>query len=109
MADERLLALMAMHMRMRFPSGCRGVDIDGVALVLTGAEVYGVATWYDDNDLLLSDRHAAILTREIDRLDRIKSKLPTDEATAYFQLVRDLAAYLLASRGPERPSVGTGS
>ena len=31
MADDALLELMAAHMRMPFPRGCRGRDIDGLS------------------------------------------------------------------------------
>jgi hypothetical protein len=104
MADKRLLELMKVVWDTPFPPGCRGVNIEGVELILADADVYGVATWYDDNDEPLSDQHVAMLTKMIDELDRIKTKLPNEEAEAYYQLVRELAAYLLESRGPKRPA-----
>ena len=99
MGDQGLKDRMAAQLRAPFPPECAGRAIDGVELVVLDADVYGVATWYQNDDRPLTAVHRALLTGLIADLDRVWPKLPNEAAREYYAIVRELGAYLLATRG----------
>jgi hypothetical protein len=89
---------MTAQMRTPYPPECRGLNIDGVEMILLDADIYGIATWYDDNNDPMTDHHRALLTQLLDDLDRIWHQLPTEGARLYYATARDLGRYLIATR-----------
>ena len=96
MKHAELQSLMARHRAMPFPPDCRGRAIDGIELVLVGADVYGAGANFLDNDGSVTSADAAYLSRTVPGLERIIPKLPHEEAMAYYRVVLELGKYLLA-------------
>jgi hypothetical protein len=97
--DDRLRELMDIVLRTPYPPECRGRAIDGVEMVLLDADIYGVATWYRDNDRNLTEAHRSMLADLLADLDRIWDQLPTDGALVFYGAVRDLGRYVMTTRG----------
>ena len=87
--------LWAEHMSAPFPPRLRGVDIEGVEMVLLDADIAGcVITWLESGGRL-DERRRAWLQRSLDDLDRILPRLEDAEEHAYYERLRSVALLAL--------------
>jgi hypothetical protein len=76
----------------------RGVDFEGVDMVLLDADVAGcVSTWLDRNGSL-DDWRRGVLTVCRDRLSRVLQGLDGDDAV-YYRRLQDMAVLVLDTPG----------
>lgn len=97
MPDDRLKDLMNALVRAPYPVLSTG-DIAGVDLYQLDAAIYGIATWYADNDDRLTDAHRVSLSEGLADLDRVWDQLPSEDARVFYATARDLARHLVATR-----------
>jgi hypothetical protein len=97
-SDQRLHELLADFMAVRYPEGCAGEAIDGVELVLLGADIFGIATHYRRNAKRLSVEHRELLGELLDDFHQIRAKLPSEEARTFYGKVAAIGEYLLETR-----------
>ncbi|MFI1566852.1 hypothetical protein ACH4ZX_28015 [Streptomyces sp. NPDC020490] len=96
--DERLSRLWEEHMRAPFPAGFRGVDFDGIDLILLDADVAGLVQWELEDGL--DDDGVAVLWTCITRLDTILPLIGEDYCTAYYARLRLMAGDVAARYTP---------
>ncbi|MGN9789363.1 hypothetical protein ACTMTF_48825 [Nonomuraea sp. ZG12] len=84
-----LSQMMAEHMAMPFPPGCRGLDIEDQDMVMLDAGVYGIAA-----DVLagpLSEQLRSGLTRLTSVFEKVLPMIDDEYATKYYTHVREMA------------------
>jgi hypothetical protein len=92
MFEEKLDALSRMvaeHVARPFPSGFRGLDIEGQDMVMLDADVGGYATSVLKGPL--SERHRAGLMRLTAVFGRVLPAIADEYAIRYYTHVRDMA------------------
>jgi hypothetical protein len=94
--DERLVELSDAT-RGPWPKD-RPVEIDDVDLDLLDDDIHGVASSYEWNQDRLTAEHQEVLISCLAELDRVWPKIP-QHARAFFTAQRELANYLLTTRG----------
>ncbi|MFF9086193.1 hypothetical protein ACF1BE_07235 [Streptomyces sp. NPDC014991] len=94
----RLSLLWEEHMRAPFPGGFRGVDFDGVDLVLLDADVAGLTRLELDGGL--GHEVVANLWACIAGLDRVLPLIDDDYCTVCFTRLRRMAALAAARHTP---------
>jgi hypothetical protein len=97
MPDARLKDRMDAQVRTPYPMLTTG-DIAGVDMYQLDATIYGIATWYADNDDRLTDAHRASLSERLADLDRVWDQLPSEASRVFYATARDLARHLVATR-----------
>ncbi|WP_189935201.1 hypothetical protein [Streptomyces aurantiogriseus] len=96
--DGRLSQLWEEHMRALFPAGFRGVDFEGVDLILLDADVAALVQRELDGGL--GDEGVAILWACIARLDKILPLIGDDYCTSYYARLRMMAGIVAARYMP---------
>lgn len=104
--DQPLEDLIAALMAEPYPAECRGMAIHGVELVLLDADIYGVASWYRDNQDALTVEHDAMLHQLVDDVEKAWTDLPTNDTRVFYGKARDLGNHLLTTRGTPRSGLG---
>ncbi|MGW7380654.1 hypothetical protein [Streptomyces sp. NPDC054794] len=94
-ADDRLTRLWEEHRLAPFPASFRGVDIEGVELILLDADVAGLVQ--RELKAGLDDSGIAILWACVDDLDKIVPLINEQYCVSYFMRLRT-AAKLVAAR-----------
>lgn len=97
MPDARLKELMNAQVRTPYPVLSTG-DIAGVDMYQLDAAIYGIATWYADNEDRLTEAHRVSLSERLADLDRVWDQLPSEAARDFYATARDLARHLVATR-----------
>lgn len=96
--DDRLSHLWEEHRRAPFPAGFRGVDFDGVDLVLLDADVAGLV--HRELGHGLDDEGVAILWACIARLDKVLPLIGDAYCTSYYRRLRTIAGVAAARHMP---------
>ena len=96
--DDGLTLLWEEHLRAPFPAGFRGVDFDGVDLILLDADVAGLVQRELDGGL--DDAGAAILWACIAGLDKVLPLIGDAYCTSYYRRLRTMAAVTAARHLP---------
>ncbi|SDM34283.1 hypothetical protein SAMN04487981_101200 [Streptomyces sp. cf386] len=94
--DDRLCRLWEEHRRAPFPARCRGVDFEGVDLVMLDADVAGLV--HRELDVGLDDEGVAILWAYIANLDKVLPLIGDAYGTTYYRKLRTLAGVAAARR-----------
>ncbi|MDX2544739.1 hypothetical protein ACOT81_20185 [Streptomyces sp. WI04-05B] len=92
MLEEKLDVLaqvMAGHMARPFPSGFRGLDVQGQDMVLLDADIYGLAAVVREGPL--GEQNRAALTRLTTAFGRVLPAIDDEYAAEYYTHVRDMA------------------
>lgn len=97
--DGDLARLWEAHLRALFPDGFRGVDFDGVDLVLLDADVAGLV----QGELTggLDDRSLAYLWGCIANLDKVIPLINEEYCASYFTKLRTMAQAAAAPHTPQ--------
>ena len=96
--NGRLSQLWDEHMRAAFPAGFRGVNLEGVELILLDADVAGLVQVELNGGL--DDSGVAILWRCIAGLDKILPLISDDYCAAYYARLRMMAGVIAARYTP---------
>ncbi|WP_234326428.1 hypothetical protein [Streptomyces sp. NRRL S-495] len=96
--EDRLARLWEDHRRAPYPDSFRGVDIEGVELILLDAAVAGLVQ--QEVDGALDDSGAAVLWSCIADLDRIVPLINSEYCASYFARLRTTAALAAARHIP---------
>lgn len=96
--DDRLSHLWEEHMRATFPARLRGVDFDGVDLVLLDADVAGLV--HRELDGGLDDDAVTVLRACIARLDKVLPLIGDEYCTSYYRNLRTMAGVTAARHLP---------
>lgn len=96
--DDRLSRRWEEHRRAPFPARLRGVDFDGVDLVLLDADVAGLV--HRELDGGLDDDGVAILWACIANLDKVLPLIGDEYCTSYYRNLRTLAGVTAARHMP---------
>lgn len=96
--EDQLARLWEEHRRALFPASFRGVDIEGVDLVLLDADVAGLVQ--RELNAVLDDRGIAILWACIADLDKIVPLINEEYCAAYFARLRTMAKLAAARHIP---------
>ncbi|MEU4148795.1 hypothetical protein [Streptomyces sp. NPDC026659] len=86
---DTLAQVMAEHMARPFPSGFRGLDVQGQDMVLLDADIYGYAAVVREGPL--GEQHRAGLTRLTTVFARVLPAIDDEYAAEYYTHVRDMA------------------
>ena len=86
------------HLRAPFPAGFRGVDFDGVDLILLDADVAGLV--HRELDGGLDDAGVAILWACVAGLDKVLPLIGDAYCTSYYRRLRTTAAVTAARHLP---------
>lgn len=96
--EDQLAGLWEEHRRALFPASFRGVDIEGVDLVLLDADVHGLVQRELNGGL--DDRGIAILWACIADLEKIVPLINEEYCAAYFARLRTMAKLAAARHIP---------
>ncbi|MFH0520711.1 hypothetical protein ACHBTE_26485 [Streptomyces sp. M41] len=96
--DGQLRRLWEEHRRARFPPGFRGVDVEGVDLVMLDADVAGVV--HRELDGGLDDQGLAVLWWCIAGLDKVLPLIDDEYCASYYGRLRTLARLTAARHLP---------
>ncbi|WP_234343586.1 hypothetical protein [Streptomyces sp. WM6372] len=96
--EERLARLWEEHRRALYPDSFRGVDIEGVELILLDADVAGLV--HSELNGGLDDNGIAILWACIADLDKIESLINSEYCASYFTKLRTMAKLAAARHIP---------
>ncbi|WP_369253818.1 hypothetical protein [Streptomyces sp. R35] len=96
--DDQLPRLYEEHMRAPFPAGFRGVNIEGVELILLDADVAGVVQGELKGGL--SGEDVAILWACITGLDKILPLIGDEYCRSYYARLRMMAGLTAARYMP---------
>ncbi|MDO0909951.1 hypothetical protein QQM39_03465 [Streptomyces sp. DT2A-34] len=96
--DDRLAHLWEEHMRAPFPAGFRGVDYDGVDLVLLDADVAGLVQRELDGGL--DEEGVAILWSCIAGLDKVLPLIDDEYCASYYRRLPAAAGVTAARHMP---------
>ncbi|MEU6275774.1 hypothetical protein ABZ871_25680 [Streptomyces populi] len=95
---DRLVRLWEEHCRAPYPPSFRGVDIEGVELILLDADVAGLVQRELDGGL--DDDGIAILWACITNLDKIMPLINEEYCASFFERLRAVAGLLAARHLP---------
>ncbi|WP_405861805.1 hypothetical protein OG361_40385 [Streptomyces sp. NBC_00090] len=105
---DALSRMMSEHMATPFPSGFRGLDIEGQDMVMLDADAYGYAAGVVNGPF--SERHRAGLTQLTLVFEKVLPAINDEYATTYYTHVRDMAvrppksmAYVRSRARPPAP------
>ncbi|MEU5099341.1 hypothetical protein [Streptomyces sp. NPDC020996] len=96
--DERLAPLWEEHLRAPFPAGSRGVDFDGIDLILLDADVAGLVQRELEDGL--DGAGVAVLWTCITRLGTVLPPIGQDYHTACYARLRLMAGDVAARSTP---------
>jgi hypothetical protein len=96
--DEHIAAvarLWQMHLEAPFPAALRGVQIDGIDMVMLDADTAGcVRTWLDHAGQPASQARTRTITTCLNNLDHVLPLLTNSADADYYRRLRDLAALI---------------
>ncbi|MCX5409941.1 hypothetical protein OG276_38890 [Streptomyces sp. NBC_00086] len=96
--EDQLARLWEEHLRALYPDSFRGVDIEGVDLILLDADVAGLV--HTELNGGLDDNGIAILWACIADLDKIDSLINSEYCASYFTKLRTMAGVAAARHIP---------
>ncbi|MFD9689351.1 hypothetical protein ACFWXO_26745 [Kitasatospora sp. NPDC059088] len=97
-SEDRLARLWEEHRCALYPDGFRGVDIEGVELILLDADVAGLVRQELDGGL--DDSGIAVLWACIAGLDKVVPLINSEYCASYFARLRTLAKLAAARHIP---------
>lgn len=98
MSDRPLSQLWEEHMRAPFPAGFRGVDIEGVELILLDSDVAGVVQQELGGGL--DHKDIETLWWCIAGLDKVLPLIDDDYCTSYYAHLRTMAGVVAERHTP---------
>ncbi|MFB7618355.1 hypothetical protein [Kitasatospora sp. NPDC056181] len=96
--EDRLTLLWEEHRRAPYPDGFRGIDIEGVELILVDADVAGLVRRELDGGL--DDGGIAVLWACIADLDKVVPLIESEYCASYFAKLRAMAGLAAARHIP---------
>lgn len=96
--EDRLARLWEEHQRAPYPDSFRGIDVEGVELILLDADVAGLVR--RELNGRLDDRGIAILWACIADLDKVVALINSEDCASYFARLRTMAKLAAARYTP---------